>query len=196
MNEKDPKLRRLCEIIEEESVLHGRFKTSAGLETDVYFDLKKSLSSSEGASLTGYLVSDLLISTEIKSVGGYGLGSSIITTVTILTAYRRGKSLNGFEVIERKKLRIGDPEREGIDEYVIKGHIPSAGNEVAVVDDVITTGRAIFITITEVEKRGYKVGKVIVLVDRHQGGSDELKRRGYDFTALLSGDSEGHIIIN
>lgn len=30
------------------------------------------------------------------------------------------------------------------------------------------------------------VVKVIVLVDRHEGGSDRLRQEGYDFTALLS----------
>jgi len=29
------------------------------------------------------------------------------------------------------------------------------------------------------------VVKVIVLVDRHEGGSEQLKKKGYDFTAII-----------
>ena len=34
---------------------------------------------------------------------------------------------------------------------------------------------------------------VIVLLDRHQGGSDEIKRKGYDFQAILSADDTGEV---
>jgi hypothetical protein len=35
--------------------------------------------------------------------------------------------------------------------------------------------------------------KVLAVLDRHQGGSDELRRRGYDFEALLEATSDGQI---
>jgi orotate phosphoribosyltransferase len=44
-----------------------------------------------------------------------------------------------------------------------------------------------------VEAAGYLVVKVVALLDRHQGGSDELKRRGYDFAAILHADAEGEV---
>ncbi|GAI25166.1 unnamed protein product, partial [marine sediment metagenome] len=31
-----------------------------------------------------------------------------------------------------------------------------------------------------------KVVKVIVVVDRHEGGSDKLKQQGYDFTGIIN----------
>jgi len=34
---------------------------------------------------------------------------------------------------------------------------------------------------------------VVALVDRHQGGSDELRRRGYDFSAILHADAQGEL---
>jgi orotate phosphoribosyltransferase len=36
-----------------------------------------------------------------------------------------------------------------------------------------------------VEAANCQVVKIMVLVDRHEGGGDELKKRGYDFAAIL-----------
>jgi hypothetical protein len=34
---------------------------------------------------------------------------------------------------------------------------------------------------------------VVVLLDRQQGGADEIRRRGYDFATILEADSEGEV---
>ena len=59
------------------------------------------------------------------------------------------------------------------------------GSRVAIVDDVITTGDSIRKAIKAVEAANCKVVKIIVIVDRHEGGSDELRNEGYDFTAII-----------
>ena len=56
------------------------------------------------------------------------------------------------------------------------------------VDDVITTGSSLFRSIEVVEAEGVEVVKVIVLVDRHGGGSASLRAKGYDFVSLFSGE--------
>jgi len=66
----------------------------------------------------------------------------------------------------------------------IEGHLKE-GSRVALVDDVITTGGSLLRAIEAVEMAKCKVVKVVVLVDRHEGGSDRLKEEGYDFTAIL-----------
>jgi len=56
---------------------------------------------------------------------------------------------------------------------------------VAIVDDVLTTGGSVSRAIEAVEAVKCKVVKVIVLVDRHEGGSDRLRKAGYDFISVL-----------
>ena len=34
--------------------------------------------------------------------------------------------------------------------------------------------------------------KVLAILDRREGGSDELRRRGYDFTPLLAANGNGN----
>jgi len=58
---------------------------------------------------------------------------------------------------------------------------------------VITKGGATLKAIEIAEAAGCKVAKVVALLDRHAGGSDEVRRRGYDFTAVLHSDSNGNI---
>jgi orotate phosphoribosyltransferase len=64
---------------------------------------------------------------------------------------------------------------------------------VAVVDDACTTGSSLFHAIEAVEAAGCEVVKVIAVLDRNEGGSAEIRRRGYDFLALLSANGRGEI---
>jgi orotate phosphoribosyltransferase len=43
------------------------------------------------------------------------------------------------------------------------------------------------------EAYGCQVVKVLVLLDRREGGSEELRRRGYDFSALMAANPDGKI---
>ncbi len=47
------------------------------------------------------------------------------------------------------------------------------------VDDLITLADSKLETISALEENGLKVHDVVVLVDREQGGVQELKKRGY-----------------
>ncbi len=75
---------------------------------------------------------------------------------------------------------------------LIEGPI-SAGHRVAIVDDTCTTGGSLFHAIAAAEGAGCTVVRVIALLDRCEGGGEELRRRGYDFTALLEANEEGEI---
>ena len=55
------------------------------------------------------------------------------------------------------------------------------GESVGLVDDLITSGGAKFDTIAQLEGAGLKFGGVALLLDREQGGSREMSRRGYTF---------------
>ncbi len=74
----------------------------------------------------------------------------------------------------------------------IEGNLPE-GLPVAVVDDTCTTGLSLLEAILNAEAAGHPVVKVIVLMDRQEGGSDALRNMGYDFTALLKMTPDGTI---
>ena len=61
------------------------------------------------------------------------------------------------------------------------------------VDDTCSTGKSIFHAMTELEKAGCEIMAVFSILDRNEGGSEEIRRRGYKFDSLLSATPEGKI---
>lgn len=61
----------------------------------------------------------------------------------------------------------------------------NTGETVLLVDDLITRGDSKLEAIAPLEEAGLKVRDVLVLIDREQGGADDLARRGYRLHAIL-----------
>lgn len=61
-----------------------------------------------------------------------------------------------------------------------------AGREVTVVDDVMASGRSKLWAIEELAKDGIPVTRILVVVDREQGGDEILAARGYRVYSLYT----------
>ncbi len=179
-------LERLKELVIEKSFRYGYFTLSSGRESLYYFDGRITTLSPEGAYLVGKRMFSLIRGAGIDAVGGPTLGADPIVTAVALVSHLEEAPVPAF--IVRK-----DPKKHGAQRH-IEGNFPEGGT-VAIVDDVITSGKSIIRAIEVVEAAGSQVGKVIVLVDRNEGGADELRSRGYSFTALFSADEKGKVSI-
>ena len=60
------------------------------------------------------------------------------------------------------------------------------GERVAVIDDVATTGGSTIKAIERAQQEGLSVAKVVVLVDRQEGGLDAIARHVNDVTAIVT----------
>jgi len=163
--------------IEVGAFLRGEFTLTSGKKSNYYFDGKKVTLSPEGAYQVGKAVFDQLAGVGIDAVGGVPVGAYSMVAAVALVSHLEGKPIPAFIVREETKEH-GTKRR-------IEGHLKE-GSRVAMVDDVITTGGSLLRAIKAVEAANCKVVKVIVLVDRNEGGSDRLRQEGYDFAALLS----------
>src|SRR5262249_49349157 len=71
------------------------------------------------------------------------------------------------------------------------------GDSVVVIDDVITTGGSSIQAIDAIEEAGGRVAFVIALVDREEGGRENIEKRGHEvvsiFTRTELGDGEGKL---
>jgi orotate phosphoribosyltransferase len=177
---------KLLQVFKKHAIFYGDFTLSSGLKSSYYFDGRMFTLWPEGAYLVGKAVFEILKDTPVEAVGGLTLGADPIVTAVALVSYLKGKPLPAF--IVREELKRHGTQKQ------IEGNLPE-NSKVAVVDDVVTTGTSIFKAIEVVERRNCKVVKVVALLDRHQGGSEELKQRGYDFVAILSADAEGSMRI-
>ena len=182
--------KRLREIaIEEGAYLRSdtlSFRLASGMMSKFYFDGRKISLSSKGAYHVAKMILDEISNIKIDAVGGPVLGAALMVPSVVALAHAQGKNLHAF-VVRQEAKEHGTKQK-------IEGHLKK-GWWVAIVDDVITTGGSILKAIEAVEEAECKVAKVIILVDRHEGGSEELRNRGYDLQAFLSLDSAGELTI-
>lgn len=180
--------RRIYDLAHEtKALLHGKFTLSSGKESDHYFEGKRLTLYPEGAKLIGDEILDRLEGKDIDAVGGLVMGAFPIIIAVAISSYQKGKPIPTFIVRE-------EPKAHGT-RRKIEGHLEK-GMKVAIVDDVITTGGSVLKAIQAVEEEGCKVEKVIVIVDRMEGGSKDLIEHGYDFEAIINLPPSGEASIN
>jgi uridine monophosphate synthetase len=68
------------------------------------------------------------------------------------------------------------------------------GDEILLLEDVVTSGESLLETIAELEKEGLKIAQIITVVDREQGGMERLRKAGYRAEALHTISSLLHIL--
>jgi len=169
--------KRILELAHETgALLYGEFTLASGKKSNHYFEGKRLTLHPEGAYQVGRELLDELAEIGVDAIGGLAMGAFPMITAVALVSHLEGKPIPSFIVREV-------PKEHGTKRQ-IEGHLKE-GSKVAIVDDVITTGGSVSKAIEAVEAANCKVVKVIVLVDRHEGGSDQLKNEGYDFTAII-----------
>ena len=169
--------KRILELAHETgALLYGDFTLASGKKSGHYFEGKRLTLHPEGAYQLGREVLDRLAEIDVDAIGGLAMGAFPMITAVALVSHLEGRPISSFIVREASKAH--GTKRQ------IEGHFKE-GSRVAIVDDVITTGGSVRKAIEAVEAANCKVVKVIVIVDRHEGGSDKLKKEGYDFTAIF-----------
>src|SRR5262249_15689127 len=113
----------------------------------------------------------------IEAVGGLTSGADPLIVATSLHAVKQGKMLPGFFVRDAQKSHGTEREIEGI-------VVPDM--KVVMLDDVITKGNSVLKAIRPVEKVGAKIERILILVDREEGGINFLADQGYRAEAIFT----------
>jgi orotate phosphoribosyltransferase/uridine monophosphate synthetase len=79
----------------------------------------------------------------------------------------------------------GSLAEDGPNGHEIEGRF-KAGQRVLLIDDLITTGGSILHTRAILEAADLVVKDVVVLIDREQGGGEQLRHHGYDLLHILT----------
>ena len=170
---------------EKGALMFGEFQLSAGGTSSYYFDGRIVTLDPKGAHHVARALLPVIRQSGASAVAGPTLGADpIVAAVSVMSYQDDGEPMPGL--IVRKETK-GHGGRRAIEGPLVPG------SRVAVVDDACSTGSGLFHAIEAVEDAGCEVVKVLTIIDRHQGGSDELRRRGYDFYALLEADAEGNV---
>jgi orotate phosphoribosyltransferase len=154
----------------------GTFKLASGGTSPYYFDGKEITLDAQGSAALARVILTWVKKDRAQAIGGLTLGADPIVGSVIALAGQRGLKLKGF--IVRK-----EPKKHGT-QRSIEGAL-KPGSRVIIIDDVVTKGSSTFRAIEEVEKLKCRVTRTAALVDREEGGGEELIRRGYRFTPVF-----------
>jgi len=167
----------LIELVRARALKFGDFTLASGKKAKHYLDLKQITLDSVGARLVGEGLLELIGTPLPRAVGGMSIGADPITAAIVTMAGVRGDSLRGFMV--RK-----EPKGHGTNRF-IEGPV-APGDEVVIVEDVVTTGGSSLLAIDRAVEFGLKVTKVLAIIDRLEGGAENFAERGYPLATLLS----------
>ena len=167
----------LIELIGEKALKTGKFILASGKEASFYLDCRQVTLDSRGANLIAEGILDLLGQAVPDAVGGMAIGADPITAAIITLAGQRGLPLSGF--IVRKEAKTHGRGRD------VEGPVQE-GQNVVIVEDVVTTGGSALKAIERVEAFGLKVQEIIAIVDRLEGGREAFEARGYPLRTLFT----------
>ncbi len=142
------------------------FKLVSGRMSNYYFNCKAVTLHPEGMYLIGNIIFDMIKESGAKGIGGLTLGADPIADAVAYTSYLRKKPIEAFVVRKTAKSH-------GTMQW-IEGNI-RGGDKVIIVDDVITTGKSTIEAITRAKEGGLEIVKVIALVDRQEGGKENIE---------------------
>ena len=174
---------RLLGILREKSVERGSFQLRSGRMSDYYVDGKQTTLDAEGSYLIGKLLFDRIRGLEKvpRGVGGVTLGADPIVTAVSLVSHLEGNPIPAF--IVRK-----EPKGHGTERWIegLKNIAP--GSRVAVVEDVLTTGGTLLEGVRHARDAGFAVSHVYTLIDRQEGGRENIEAEGLVLDSLFTRD--------
>ncbi len=170
---------RAARMLLDKSYKEGDFTLTSGKKSDYYFDCKQTALHPEGGWLLGKLFLDILADVDICGVGGMTLGADPLVSAVSVLSYETDRPLAGFIVRKKSKGHGTNQYLEGLANF-------RQGDRVAVLEDVVTTGGTLVTTCSRVVDAGLHVAAVCCVLDREEGGRENLAEAGYGLLSLFT----------
>jgi orotate phosphoribosyltransferase len=171
---------RLKKIITDLSYEKRKVTLASGRESDFYFDGKQTTLHAEGGILVGKLFYEAIRDVPgVQGVGGITLGADPIATATSIAAFLAGRPVHAF--IIRK-----EPKGHGTGQWLEGRKNLPPGSKVVIVEDVVTTGGSSMKAVRRAEEEGLTVLGIVTLVDREEGGRENIEKEGYWLKAIYT----------
>lgn len=171
---------RLGEIILARSFKYSEnppFTLASGRKSNYYFNCKPTTLDPEGMNLIGSVIFDMIKDSGITAAGGLTLGADPIANALSVISYQKGKPIKSF--IVRKDVKDHGTKS------AIEGSV-QAGDRVLIIDDVITTGGSTITAIEQARKAGLIIDRVITLIDREEGGRENIQKHVENIQSVLT----------
>jgi orotate phosphoribosyltransferase len=155
------------------------FKLVSGRMSRFYVNCKPTTLNPRGMLLTGNLMFEAIRDSSASAVGGLTFGADPIAMATAFASELAGQPLKAFSIRKNQK-------DHGIVKWV-EGDI-QPGEKVVVIDDVATTGGSTIKAIERARSEGLDVVRAVILVDRQEGGMDNIRAHVADTAAIITRD--------
>jgi len=155
------------------------FKLVSGRMSRFYVNCKPTTLHPRGMFLTGHLMFEAMRDSGASAVGGLTFGADPIAMATAFASEIKGQPMNAFSIRKTQK-------DHGIVKWVEGDILP--GEKVVVIDDVATTGGSTIKAIERAREEGLEVVRAVILVDRQEGGLDNIRTHVPDATAIITRD--------
>lgn len=162
------KKERLGKMILERSFKYSDnppFTLASGKTSNYYFNCKTTTLDPEGMNLIGEIIFEMIKNMDITAAGGLTLGADPIANSLSVISYQKGRPIKSF--IVRKDVKGHGTKSP------LEGNV-RFGEKVLIIDDVITTGGSTITAIEESLRAGLVVAGIIVLIDREEGGRENI----------------------
>ncbi|XP_045448602.1 uridine 5'-monophosphate synthase [Melitaea cinxia] len=156
-----------------DAVKFGDFMTKSGIKTPVYFDLRVIVS----YPYVMELISDLLYDFVLKDKKYEHLCGVPYTALPIATLLSVKAKIS--MLMRRKEAKSYGTKK------VIEGHYKQ-GDSCLIIEDVVTSGSSVLETVNDLRKEGLKAEEAIIILDREQGGKQNLSTNNVQMKSLFT----------
>ncbi len=155
-------------LIECGAIKFGDFILASGKKSNYYIDIKKASTKHEILELMGEMLAK-----HVKGdiLAGVELGAVPLTAITAIKAKR------DYLIIRKEKKGYGTSK-------LIEGEFKE-GQEVDIIEDVVTTGGSVLRAVKILRAAGLRVNRVICVVDREERGKENLAKESVELISLI-----------
>lgn len=154
------------------AIKFGRFTLKSGQLSPVYLNLREIISHPELLKAVAELLWEKIKGTSFDLI--CGVPYTALPIATCLSLEHKLPML-----IRRKEQKAYGTKQK------IEG-LFKAGQNCLIIEDVVTSGSSILETAQDLEEVGLKVSHLAVLIDREQGGQENLAQKKYQMHAVLT----------
>ena len=162
----------LNKLIELGCYKEGEFTLKSGRKSNYYIDLRILVSYPEVLKEISNMIYDRIKDVDGKICGLPYAGIPYAQTISVIN--------NRPMILLRKEQKKYGTSK------MIEGEIKD-GEEIIIIDDILTSGSSIIDSLEYLKK--YKIKKILVIVDRNEGGKEKLRSIGYNVESVFTIDN-------